>query len=210
MFSEYGFLMAIAGILAVGAISPGPSFFVVAKNALNQSRWHGVACAVGTGLGVAIFAVLASFGVTSLINNVPSAYLVFKILGGAYLLFLAYKIWAGSSEELTQSVDGSTQQVGYLKAFMMGLVTQLSNPKTALVIAGIFAAFVPKSPPENTWLLVAMIAFFIDFGWYAFVAIGLSSESSRKVYFKAKTYVDRTVAIFLGLVFIRLMFSKLD
>lgn len=210
MFNEYGFLLAIAGILMMGAISPGPSFFIVAKTALNQSRWHGVACAVGTGLGVAIFAILASFGVTSLINNVPSAYLVFKLVGGGYLLFLAYKIWTGAKQELQESFDPSTEQIGYFRSFFLGLITQLSNPKTALVIAGIFAAFVPDEPPSNTSILVALIAFIIDFGWYAIVAIGLSSESSRRLYFKAKTNIDRTVAIFLGAVGIRLLLSKLE
>ena len=209
--NEYSFLYAIAGILLIGAMSPGPSFLVVAQNALSQSRAHGVATAVGTGLGVSIFAILASYGVTALLDNVPSAYIVFKFIGGTYLLFLAYKIWRGAKEPLVMTSDQAglqkKPQHGLLKAFLTGLVTQTSNPKTALVIAGIFAAFVPVEPPTNTVILVALIAFIIDFSWYAIVAISLSTTASRNVYKKAKSGFDKTASVFLGIVGIKLLLS---
>jgi len=208
--TEYTFLLAIAGVLFIGAMSPGPSFLVVAKNALSQSRAHGIATALGTGLGVSIFAILASFGVTTLINTVPSAYLIFKILGGAYLLYLAWKIWSGAKEPLEPEGARDTTEMSLFRAFVLGLVTQTSNPKTALVIAGIFAAFVPAVPPPNTTWLVAIIAFIIDFSWYALVAISLSMASSRAVYQRAKSGFDRTAAIFLGAVGVKLLTSRID
>lgn len=209
--TEYSFLIAIAGILFIGAMSPGPSFFIVAQNSLSKSRAHGVATALGTGLGVSIFAVLASFGVTTLLKSVPSAYFVFKLLGGVYLLYLAYRIWRGASDALEIATDSDTppsKQKGSLaKAFLTGLVTQTSNPKTALVIAGIFAAFVPAEPPINTTLFVALIAFVIDFSWYAVVAISLSTTATRNIYARAKSGFDKTASIFLGLVAIKLFIS---
>lgn len=205
--SEYGFLIAIAGILFVGAMSPGPSFLVVAQNSLAKSRAHGIATAIGTGLGVSIFAVLASLGVTALIEKVPSVYIGFKMLGGAYLLYLAYRIWGGAKQALPTPDQHNVEQGGLFKSFSLGLITQISNPKTALVIAGIFAAFVPANPPSNTALLVALIAFIIDFSWYALVALTLSSARSRSVYGRAKTNFDRLASVFLGLVGVRLILS---
>ena len=207
--NEYTFLLAIAGVLCIGAMSPGPSFFVVAQNSLSKSRAHGIATALGTGLGVSIFAILASFGITALLENIPSAYLVFKLVGGAYLLYLAYKIWLGASESLDMASEGDRQPIKdqdtLFKAFLTGLITQTSNPKTALVIAGIFAAFVPAEPPSNTAVLVAIIAFVIDFSWYALVAVSLSTKATRDIYKKAKTNLDRTASIFLGVVGIKLL-----
>ena len=206
--SEYGFLAAIAGVLFVGAMSPGPSFLVVAKNALSESRAHGIATALGTSLGVSIFAILASFGVTVLIEQVPSAYLLFKILGGLYLAYLAYRLWMDASEPMFNNATDKASGMTLLRAFSLGLITQLSNPKTALVIAGIFAAFVPASPPPYTTWLVAIIAFVIDFFWYAVVAFSLSTERTRGAYQRAKTGFDRTAAVFLGAVGIRLVFFE--
>ena len=209
--SEYSFLLSIAGILLFGAMSPGPSFFIVAQNSLSKSRSHGIATALGTGLGVAMFALLASYGVTALLQNVPSVYFVFKLVGGAYLLYLAYHIWHGANQPLEVVADDiarSDVTTGNLvKAFLSGLITQTSNPKTALVIAGIFAAFVPQSPPANTAALVAIIAFVIDFSWYVLVAVTLSTRATREVYARAKVGFDRAASLFLGLVGIKLLFS---
>jgi len=205
--SDYLFLWAIAGVLFVGAMSPGPSFMVVAQNSLAKSRAHGVVTALGTGLGVSIFAVLASFGVTTLLQTVPSAYVVFKIVGGIYLLYLAWLIWSGAKQPLTVVSDSSGHETSLFKSFLTGLVTQTSNPKTALVIAGIFAAFVPAEPPVYTTVLVAVIAFVIDFSWYAIVAVSLSMSHSRKLYQRAKTGFDRVAAVFLALVGAKLIMS---
>jgi threonine/homoserine/homoserine lactone efflux protein len=203
--NEYNFLVAIAGVLFIGAMSPGPSFLIVAKMSLSQTRAHGITTALGTGLGVSIFAILASFGVTTLLEQVPSIFLVFKVLGGLYLLTLAWRIWAGARQPLIAQSHPSEVAISLFKAFSQGLITQTSNPKTALVIAGIFAAFVPTTPPDNTTWLVAIIAFVIDFSWYALVAVSLSTTSSRAVYQRAKTSFDRTAAIFLAAVGVRLI-----
>lgn len=207
---EYSFIAVIAGVLLVGAMSPGPSFLVVAQNALSKSRAHGVATALGTGLGVSFFAVLASFGVTTLLETMPNAFFLFKLAGGAYLLFLAWKIWLGSSEKLAVLDVENDRADNLINSFLSGLLTQTSNPKTALVIAGIFAAFVPSSPPANTTLLVAIIAFIIDFCWYAIVAVSLSANKSRQIYQRIKIGFDRTAAVFLGAVGLRLLFTRLQ
>ena len=216
VMNEYAFLFAIAGVLLVGAMSPGPSFLIVAQSSLSKSRMHGIATSFGTALGVAIFAVLASIGVTTLIEQVPNAFLIFKTVGGIYLLYLALLLWLGAKHPLLAEGDtavgqeesqGSDKRGGLLGSFSIGLVTQISNPKTALVIAGIFAAFVPADPPQFTMQLVAVIAFVIDFCWYALVAVMLSGQRSKSVYISAKTGFDRTASIFLGLVGTRLLLS---
>jgi threonine/homoserine/homoserine lactone efflux protein len=55
-------LLAVLATLLVGAISPGPSFLLVSRIAVVQSRSHGLAAALGMGLGGMVFASLASSG----------------------------------------------------------------------------------------------------------------------------------------------------
>ncbi len=203
--SEYSFLFAIAGVLIVGVMSPGPTFFIVARNTLSQSKINGFMTALGTALGVALFAVLASLGVTTLLEQVPNAYFIFKLLGGLYLVYLAVQIWRASTQPLIDQVINKQSSSSVFKSFSTGLITQLSNPKTALVIAGVFAAFVPEAPPSHTIWLVSLLAFVIDFTWYALVVLVLSTQTSREVYENAKTGFDRVAALFLGIVGIKLI-----
>ena len=82
-------LGSIAMALMLGAMSPGPTFIYVAKNSIAISRKHGLYTALGTGTGAAIFGLLAVMGLQAILLAVPSAYLLLKICGGLYLLFLA-------------------------------------------------------------------------------------------------------------------------
>ena len=204
--NDYVFLLGIAAVLFFGAMSPGPSFLVVARNSLAKSRAHGLATAVGTGLGVSIFAMLAGLGVTALLRTVPVVFLIFKIAGGLYLVYLAYLIWRFAKQPLLSAEQAVDSTETLWQAFYQGLIAQISNPKTALVIAGIFAVFIPAEPPVFTVPLIALIAFVIDFCWYAFVALSLSAQKSRHVYARLKVWLDRTVACLLGLIGLRLIF----
>ena len=75
-------LGSITLALMLGAISPGPTFIYVAKNSIAISRKHGLFTALGTGLGAAIFGLLAVLGLQAFLLAVPSSYLALKICGG--------------------------------------------------------------------------------------------------------------------------------
>jgi len=202
--NEYSFLVAIAAALLGGAMSPGPSFLVVAQNSLSKSRGHGIATAVGTGLGAALFALLAALGVTTLLEQTPTVYVVFRVGGGCYLLWLAYLIFRGATEPLQEGVVSGERQGGLLSSLLKGLVVQTSNPKTIFIIASIFSAVMPLEPPIHTALYVTLIALVIDFGWYAVVAVSLSNNKSRNFYKRTKTHFDRLAACLLFLLSLKL------
>jgi threonine/homoserine/homoserine lactone efflux protein len=55
-------VLSIAGAIALGAISPGPSFVFGARTSIAQSRADGLAAAVGMGIGGTILCCLALLG----------------------------------------------------------------------------------------------------------------------------------------------------
>ena len=77
---------------------PGPSFVIVARSAIGQSRLDGLASALGMGIGGILFASLALAGLYSVLQTVGWLYLGLKLAGGAYLLYMSYKIWRGASQ----------------------------------------------------------------------------------------------------------------
>jgi threonine/homoserine/homoserine lactone efflux protein len=152
-------LLGIAGAMAVGAMSPGPSFVMVARTAV-ASRGDGLAAALGMGAGGLVFAIAAMAGLQAAFLAVPALYLAIKGFGGAYLIYLGIRIWRGARQPLdvAPADNGSSprQQGRGGRTFLLGLATQVSNPKTAVVYASIFAAFLPREVPLVLALTVVL------------------------------------------------------
>src|SRR5690348_6399881 len=93
-------VIAILGAVFLGVISPGPSFIVVARNAIGLSRRAGLATALGMGTGGVIFSGLALLGLFTLLAQVQWLYIGLKIAGGLYLVYIGYRMWRGAAEPL--------------------------------------------------------------------------------------------------------------
>jgi threonine/homoserine/homoserine lactone efflux protein len=167
---------------------------------------HGLAAALGMGVGGAVFAGLAVLGLTALLMQVEWLYLALKLVGGAYLVYIAIRIWRGAAEPLAVP-DSSllSQGISTRRAFTLGLVTQLSNPKTSIFYASIFAALLPSAPPP--WLLLALppMIFCVEAGWYAIVAFAFSGTSAKLVYIRLKFWIDRGAGAVMGALGMKLM-----
>jgi threonine/homoserine/homoserine lactone efflux protein len=201
-------LAALLGALTLGAMSPGPSFVLVARTAIARSRSDGLAAALGMGIGGVIFSVLVVLGLHAVLSNVPRLYLVLKVAGGIYLLYLGIRIWRGAKEPLRSADPGERMKSSLSDSFLVALGTQLSNPKTAIFYGSIFAALLPRDLP--LWVaavLLPALVFIVEAGWYAIVALALSSASPRAAYLRAKTVVDRTAGAVLGVLGLKLVAS---
>jgi threonine/homoserine/homoserine lactone efflux protein len=178
----------------------------VAKNSIAISRKHGLFTALGTGLGAAIFGLLAVLGLQAFLLAVPSAYLALKICGGLYLLWLAFKIIKHAKDPIEADTTIS-KQMSLRRAFTTGLITQLSNPKIAIVLASIFTALLPKEIPTYFYFVLPVLCFFIDAGWCSLVAVALSAEKPRRVYLKFKALFDRAAGAVMTVLGLKLIFG---
>jgi len=202
-------LFSILTALTLGAISPGPSFLFVMRTSVAVSRRDGLAAAAGMGLGAATITTLALVGVRAIIAQVAWLYLAFKFLGGAYLVFLAWRIWKSSGKPAMLSPEtpapGTMRRP--LRSFLLALATQFSNPKTVIVISGIFAALLPAHVPSWMYAIIPPVDFLIEASWYSFVALAMSSSRPRAAYLKAQIWIDRAAGCVLGALGLRLIFE---
>ena len=203
----YMSVIAITGALAAGAVSPDPSFIYVARNAISLSRQHGFATALGMGSGACTFAIIALLGLHAVFTAVPFAFWLLKIVGGAYLVFLASKILRSARQPLQQLETDRTANMSLGRAYLFGLLTQLSNPKTAIVFAGVFSALLPQEIPAYFYAAIPFAAFCVDAGWYFIVAFVLSSETPRKAYLRFKAVFDSSAGCVMGLLGVKLILS---
>lgn len=200
-------LFAICAALAVGVVSPGPSFVMIARTAVAQSRRDGVAAAIGMGVGGVVFAAAALIGLHLVLSAVPWLYLVLKVGGGAWLLYLGWRIWRGAAQPLAIAPADSAASATLWRSLIFGFVTQVSNPKTALVYASVFAAFLPRELSATAVWVLPLLVFVIEAGWYALVALALSAVAPRAMYLRSKRWIDRAAGSVLAALGLRLITS---
>jgi threonine/homoserine/homoserine lactone efflux protein len=199
--SSLSVFLSIVATLSIGAMSPGPSFVMVSRIAVSRSRVDGLAAAIGMGLGGVGFSILALAGLTALLAQFGWLYLALKVAGGFYLTYIAYRIWRGAGEPLEVSeAPAGHSAVG--RSFTTAFLTQISNPKTIVVYASIFAALLPKTIPLELFVAIPIGVFAVEAGWYTIVALAFSARHPRRIYLAAKKWIDRaagTVMAGLGL-----------
>ncbi|MDR9804377.1 LysE family translocator [Rhizobium hidalgonense] len=207
--SSAGVFISIMAALAVGAMSPGPSFVVVSRIAISRSRLDGLAAALGMGAGGVMFAVLALAGLTALLSQFEWLYILLKVAGGAYLIYIAVNIWRGAAQPLEVSDAGDSHRAPR-RSFTTALLTQLSNPKTIIVYASLFAALLPRTVPLDLMIVLPLGVFAVEAGWYSIVALAFSARHPRRLYLAAKSWIDRAAGAVMGSLGLRLILSGLS
>jgi threonine/homoserine/homoserine lactone efflux protein len=187
-------LIAVLLAILLGAMSPGPSFLVVARTAVASSRARGILAALGMGFGGAAFALAALPGLQLLLTAAPAIYKALQVVGAAYLLWIAVRLWQSAPKPLEMADHAAVRQNSRRRALLLGLATQLSNPKTAIVYASVFSAVLPRQPSLSAVAALSVAVFAIEFGWYALVAIAFSTGSARQAYARGKKWIDRLAA----------------
>ena len=204
-------LLSIAAAMAIGAMSPGPSFLFVARTAVASSRAHGLAAALGMGAGGVLFALAALSGLQAVLAAVPALYVLLRAVGGAYLLYLGYRIWRGAAQPLVLAANtGPPPARQLVRSFLLGCGTQVSNPKTAVVYASIFAALLPRAVPVWFFAAVPLIIFLIETLWYTIVAYALSAAAPRTAYLRYKIWIDRAAGGVMAMLGLKLVASTTD
>ncbi|MBB4576730.1 LysE family translocator [Rhizobium lentis] len=207
--SSQGIFISIMAALVVGAMSPGPSFVIVSRIAISRSRLDGLAAALGMGAGGVVFAVLALAGLTALLSQFEWLYILLKVAGGAYLVYIAVNIWKGAGRPLEVS-DAVRGRCAPMRSFTTALLTQLSNPKTIIVYASLFAALLPRTVPLDLIFALPLGVFAVEAGWYSIVAFAFSARHPRRLYLHAKGWIDRAAGAVMGGLGLRLIFSGLS
>ncbi|MDX7159323.1 MULTISPECIES: LysE family translocator [Klebsiella] len=128
-------------LVALGLVlTPGPNMIYLISRSICQGRKAGLVSLGGVALGFVFYMLCAAFGITALIFAVPYAYDVLRISGVVYLLYLAWQaVKPGGRSVFT--VRGLPADSGR-KLFMMGFITNLANPKIAIMYLSLLPQFI--------------------------------------------------------------------
>ena len=136
---DFEILLTFISAVALLAISPGPDNIFVLMQSVVHGRKYGLATVAGLMSGCIVHTTLVAFGVSVIIKENESIFLGIKILGAAYLIFLAYKVFRSSGDI---SMDGeSVQKKTPSQLFRVGFLMNVLNPKVTIFFLALFPGF---------------------------------------------------------------------
>jgi len=202
---DFSTWLTVAGICALGAISPGPSLAVVMRHSLAGGRRNGSIAAITHSLGIALYALLCISGLAVMITASPLLFQTFQWAGAVYLAWMGIKGLRSQPAEpgalVTATTGSSAARDGFLIVFL--------NPKVAVFFIALFSQVIG---PDTSWLeraLYAGTAWFLDIAWYLLVAVMVTQPRWLSTLQKQGVWIDRAFGVILLLLAARLVFETL-
>jgi threonine/homoserine/homoserine lactone efflux protein len=128
-------------LLALGMVlTPGPNMIYVISRSITQGAKAGLISVGGVALGFVVYMLCAAFGITALIFATPYAYDALRLIGAAYLLYLAWQAVRPGATSVFQVRELPIDSPR--KLFLMGLLTNLANPKIAILYLSLLPQFI--------------------------------------------------------------------
>ncbi|HEV2504294.1 MAG TPA: LysE family translocator [Mesorhizobium sp.] len=145
--------IAFALICLGMVLTPGPNMIYLISRSLSQGPKAGLISLGGVAVGFLFYVFSAAFGITALLLAVPYAYDALRLAGALYLLYLAWQALrpGGRSPFQVRELPRDRPR----KLFMMGLMTNLLNPKVAVLYLSLLPQFIdPEKGQVLSQLLV--------------------------------------------------------
>jgi threonine/homoserine/homoserine lactone efflux protein len=140
-------------------ITPGPDMSLFLARTVTGGRAAGIAAFTGASLGCVVHSLLAAFGLSALIAASPTAFLVLKVVGALYLLWLAIDaVRNGSSLNVRAE---PRRIVSFWPTLALGLTVNLANPKVVLFFVTFLPQFVDAGDPHAAAKLLFLGIYFV-------------------------------------------------
>lgn len=182
-------LLSLTLLWTVAVVTPGPNFFNIAQLAASHSRRHGVVAALGVATGTVLWGLAGGLGIKTLFSAAPTLYLGFKIAGGCYLIYLGVKQFKRKAA-IVPGTPAAPRQT-YFGVYARGFLGNMTNPKSALFVATIFATAMPAHVPPLLLTLAVLTMAMLSFSWYCSVALFFASRRVAGFYERSRQWLDR-------------------
>jgi threonine/homoserine/homoserine lactone efflux protein len=178
---EFGVWAAFFLMFLAGGLTPGPAVMLVTTSSIRYGFWASLAPATGICVGNVIWVFLAASGVSTLAHAFPAAFLALKVIGIAFILYLAWKTAFGEPVDLLRREPPPKAR---LLAHGVGL--QLANPNALVYFGGLMPAYIDaeKDLVMQVTILLITVTLTEMFGLVTY-ALGADALAKR---FQSKTF----------------------
>lgn len=195
----------IVAAWAVAAGSPGPATLAISGAAMAQGRGPGLATAAGVACGSASWGIAAALGMSAVMLAHGWAFSAVKLIGAAYLLYLAGR----SLYRAARAGPAAARPPAQGRLFLRGMLVHLTNPKAVLAWGAIFAVALPaQAGPAQVWALFALL-----FGTSAVIfvsyALLFSVGPVARGYARLQRLFDAAFGLLFGAAGLKLLTARL-
>ncbi len=192
-------LPSLALFLAAGLalnITPGPDMLYVAARGASEGRSAGIASALGIGAGTLVHIALVAGGLAAVLAAVPVVYLVIRLGGAAYLVYLGVRaFFAPPAASATALAPASLATI-----FRQGVITNVLNPKVALFFLAFLPQFVDPTRGNPVVQVIVLGLLFNLSGTLVNLAVAVgSSRAAARLRTPGRLLQRVTGTIFIGL-----------
>ena len=186
-------LLTICALHFVAQLSPGPDIILIAKSSASTTRRNTIQIFAGISLGIVLWVVLTLLGFTVLVEQFPWIQQVLMLIGGLFLAKMGWAMLSGGLRSLKQSSaleDVQAQSSAQKNYFLLGLFTNLSNPKTLIYFSSVFSLALSSSASDYLKAQLAVIIPLQTFLTFVLLMLLLSQPKIKAVYQRSGSYID--------------------
>ncbi len=196
----------VAATFFVAAASPGPATLAVSTVAISAGRSAGMLFGLGLSIGLAFWGVIAATGLGAILQTSAAALTILKLIGGAYLIWLAYLSGRSAMEVSEKEPDCKTAQ----HYFRSGLFLNLSNPKAVLAWMAVLALGLGGESVALQMTISTLSCSVLGLLIYTAYAFVFSTKHAMSLYRRVRRRIEGAVAVLFALAGFGLIKSALS
>lgn len=151
---EFGVWLALVGLFFAGGLTPGPAVMLVVSSSLRYGFRLAMLPAIGVSLANLLWIGLAAGGAAALATKFPSAFMVLKVAGFAFILWLAWGLVRATPEGLELSREAMPKRAALLGK---GFGLQLSNPNALVFFGALLPGYFDADHDMGLQITIAMV-----------------------------------------------------
>lgn len=185
--------LAFCSIALIAEAIPGPAILLVSTHSLQFGTLRSLITAAGNVTGLFIMSACSILGLSALVMVSSTAFIIIKIIGALYLLYMGIKIWRNGVQLNTVNSECKARFNAW-SCYSQGLLISLTNPKAIIFTSALFPQFIVVSEPLLSQFLILVATLMMC----SFLCLLSYSLLSQKIKSGSKQYVSGST---LGKVF---------
>ena len=194
------FTIALLHLFAVA--SPGPDFLLVTRQSLRFGKVIAIWASAGIATGIVFHSFIAITGVSLVVSSNPDLFNWLKIIAAIYIAYLGFLTFFSKPNPLND--EDKRHNENYLGSYVLGLVTNILNPKAILFFITLFTIVVNESTTTILLMFYGLYMSITTFIWFTGISYIFSNQVLTKKYENFIPVFEKAIGIILIIIAIQL------